>query len=101
MESGNPRERGLLGPRGLGIPLAGNDKTSFTTKGDTIAHLDIIRAWKNEEYRLSLRGAEQAMLPEHPAGLIELRDIGWRLDTWSLISTRTTFLEFTKENRHG
>ena len=35
-------------------------------------HLDIIRAWKDEEYRLSLSGAERAQLPEHPAGVIEL-----------------------------
>jgi mersacidin/lichenicidin family type 2 lantibiotic len=35
-------------------------------------HLDIIRAWKDEEYRLRLSGAERAQLPEHPAGVIEL-----------------------------
>lgn len=35
---------------------------------------DIIRAWKDEEYRLSLTEAEQAALPSHPAGLIELTD---------------------------
>jgi mersacidin/lichenicidin family type 2 lantibiotic len=35
---------------------------------------DIIRAWKDEEYRLSLSEAERALLPEHPAGLIELAD---------------------------
>jgi mersacidin/lichenicidin family type 2 lantibiotic len=35
---------------------------------------NIIRAWKDEEYRLSLSEAERALLPEHPAGLIELGD---------------------------
>jgi mersacidin/lichenicidin family type 2 lantibiotic len=35
---------------------------------------DIIRAWKDEEYRQSLSEAERALLPEHPAGLIELVD---------------------------
>ena len=35
---------------------------------------DIIRAWKDAEYRASLSEAERAMLPEHPAGLIELTD---------------------------
>jgi mersacidin/lichenicidin family type 2 lantibiotic len=35
---------------------------------------DIIRAWKDEEYRESLSEAERARLPEHPAGLIELAD---------------------------
>lgn len=39
-----------------------------------MSHLDVIRAWKDEEYRLSLSEAEQALLPENPAGLIELAD---------------------------
>lgn len=34
--------------------------------------LNIIRAWKDEEYRLSLSEAERAALPENPAGLIDL-----------------------------
>jgi mersacidin/lichenicidin family type 2 lantibiotic len=34
----------------------------------------IIRAWKDEEYRLGLSEAERALLPENPAGLIELTD---------------------------
>ena len=33
-----------------------------------------IRSWKDEEYRLSLSSSERAMLPAHPAGLIELGD---------------------------
>ena len=37
-----------------------------------MSNLDIIRAWKDEDYRLSLSEAERALLPEHPAGLIEL-----------------------------
>ena len=37
-------------------------------------NIDIIRAWKDEEYRLSLTEEERALLPEHPAGLIELED---------------------------
>jgi mersacidin/lichenicidin family type 2 lantibiotic len=36
--------------------------------------VDIIRAWKDEEYRLGLSSEERALLPEHPAGLIELDD---------------------------
>jgi mersacidin/lichenicidin family type 2 lantibiotic len=36
--------------------------------------LDIIRAWKDPEYRLSLSEAEWAQLPAHPAGFIELTD---------------------------
>jgi len=39
-----------------------------------MSNLDVIRAWKDPEYRDSLTAAEQAALPEHPAGLIELVD---------------------------
>jgi mersacidin/lichenicidin family type 2 lantibiotic len=37
-------------------------------------NIDIIRAWKDPEYRLSLSEAEKALLPDHPAGIIELTD---------------------------
>src|SRR5919199_996646 len=40
-----------------------------------MSHIDIIRAWKDEEYRASLSEAELAQLPENPAGLIEIADI--------------------------
>ena len=36
--------------------------------------MDIIRAWKDAEYRNSLSEAERAALPENPAGLIALTD---------------------------
>jgi mersacidin/lichenicidin family type 2 lantibiotic len=34
----------------------------------------IIRAWRDPEYRASLSEAERAQLPAHPAALIELGD---------------------------
>jgi mersacidin/lichenicidin family type 2 lantibiotic len=37
-------------------------------------HVDIARAWKDEEYRRSLSDGERAQLPTNPAGLIELTD---------------------------
>ena len=40
-----------------------------------MSSLDIIRAWKDEDYRLSLTDAQRAMLPSSPVGLIELSDI--------------------------
>lgn len=40
-----------------------------------MSHIDIIRAWKDEDYRASLSDAERAQLPENPAGLMELTDI--------------------------
>lgn len=39
-----------------------------------MTNVDIIRAWKDEEYRMGLTEAERAELPEHPAGLVELTD---------------------------
>ena len=34
----------------------------------------IIKAWKNEQYRHTLSVNEQASLPAHPAGLVDLDD---------------------------
>ena len=42
---------------------------------DTVSKLDIIRAWRDSDYRLGLTKAEREQLPEHPAGLVELDDI--------------------------
>ncbi|MCY7382914.1 MAG: mersacidin/lichenicidin family type 2 lantibiotic [Microcoleus sp. CAN_BIN18] len=39
-----------------------------------MSNIDIIRAWKDEDYRDSLTDEEKAQLPENPAGLIELTD---------------------------
>jgi mersacidin/lichenicidin family type 2 lantibiotic len=39
-----------------------------------MSHENIIRAWKNEGFRQSLSEKERALLPEHPAGLVELAD---------------------------
>ena len=35
---------------------------------------DIIRAWKDAEFRVSLSDAQRSQLPENPAGMIELSD---------------------------
>ena len=35
---------------------------------------NIIRAWKDSDFRDSLSEAEKALLPEHPAGLMQLSD---------------------------
>ena len=35
---------------------------------------DIIRAWRDEEYRNSLSEEQRAMLPESPIGMVELSD---------------------------
>lgn len=35
---------------------------------------NIIRAWKDSEFRNSLNEQERALLPENPAGIIEMTD---------------------------
>ena len=37
-----------------------------------MANIDIIRAWKDEEYRNSLTAEQRAALPANPAGAVEL-----------------------------
>lgn len=39
-----------------------------------MSHENIIRAWKDEEYRNSLSEEQRSQLPENPAGMIELSD---------------------------
>lgn len=39
-----------------------------------MSQLDTIRAWKDEAFRSSLSPEQQALLPEHPAGQVELSD---------------------------
>ena len=40
-----------------------------------MSNLDIVRAWKDEEYRNSLTEAQRSQLPENPAGAIELSNL--------------------------
>ena len=39
-----------------------------------MSKLDIVRAWKDEEYCESLSDTQRASLPQNPAGVIELTD---------------------------
>jgi len=39
-----------------------------------MSHQKIVRAWKDEAFRLNLSEAERLMLPENPAGAIKLTD---------------------------
>ncbi|HEY0601656.1 MAG TPA: mersacidin/lichenicidin family type 2 lantibiotic [Herpetosiphonaceae bacterium] len=39
-----------------------------------MSRIDLVRVWKDEDYRLSLDAHQQAMLPKNPAGEIEVRD---------------------------
>ena len=39
-----------------------------------MSRLNVIRAWKDEEYFSSLSETERVLLPQNPAGLVELSD---------------------------
>jgi len=39
-----------------------------------MAKIDVIRAWKDPVYRAGLAAADRAVLPQNPAGLVELND---------------------------
>ena len=39
-----------------------------------ISDIDVVRAWKDEEYCSSLTEEQRAQLPENPAGMIDLTD---------------------------
>jgi mersacidin/lichenicidin family type 2 lantibiotic len=39
-----------------------------------MSKLDIIRAWKDEEYFNRLSESERSLLPQNPAGVMELTD---------------------------
>lgn len=37
--------------------------------------LDIIKAWKDEEFRDTLTMEQKAMMPKHPSGTIEFQEL--------------------------
>ncbi|WP_414544127.1 mersacidin/lichenicidin family type 2 lantibiotic [Nostoc sp. CCY0012] len=39
-----------------------------------MSNIDIVRAWKDEDYRNSLSEEQRSQLPENPAGIVELSD---------------------------
>ncbi|MFL5357486.1 mersacidin/lichenicidin family type 2 lantibiotic, partial [Archangium sp.] len=39
-----------------------------------MSNIDVVRAWKDEQYRMSLSETERASLPMNPAGMVELTD---------------------------
>jgi mersacidin/lichenicidin family type 2 lantibiotic len=43
-------------------------------KETSMKQTDVIRAWKDRDYRESLSEEERATLPEHPTGIAELDD---------------------------
>lgn len=57
-----------------------------------MSQLDIIRAWKDEDYANSLTDTQRLMLPQNPAGIIELTDQD--LDEAAGGTTFLTFITF-------
>jgi len=55
----------------LVAPVAGAAPATGQLSND-----DIIRAWKDEEFRRSLTAEQAAQLPDHPSGDIEMSDAG-------------------------
>jgi len=39
-----------------------------------MSHLNIVRAWKDPDYRRSLTAEQRAQVPAHPAGAIEFQE---------------------------
>jgi mersacidin/lichenicidin family type 2 lantibiotic len=56
---------------------------------------EIVRAWRDEEFRSSLSTSEISRLPDHPVGTIELKDgdlVNTSVQaTFSAIRTQCTF----------
>lgn len=56
--------------------------------------IDVIRAWRDEEYRDSLTEAERASLPENPAGVATVDDTALRSVSGGLTARcGTTFVD--------
>ena len=55
-------------------PLNQNPNRAHIMNHDqkSLQPVDVVRAWKDPQYRESLTDAQRAQLPAHPAGLIEL-----------------------------
>src|SRR4051812_40434635 len=73
--SGDDRRR----DRGGGPPASGGrpgPARAPETRRPTMSEprVDVIRAWKDAEYRESLSEADRAALPENPAGMTEVSD---------------------------
>ncbi|MBW8875750.1 MAG: mersacidin/lichenicidin family type 2 lantibiotic [Acidobacteria bacterium] len=50
-------------------------------------NVDVVRAWRDEEYRNSLTEEQRASLPENPAGFAMVDDSALRIITGGLRTT--------------
>ena len=58
-----------------GVVGAGLALPAVARAAGQLSNEEIIRAWKDENFRLSLTEAQRAHLPEHPAGAIEIEEL--------------------------
>lgn len=56
-------------------------------KEDAMKKIDVVRAWRDEEYRNSLTEEERASLPENPAGMAVVDDGSLRSISGAAYST--------------
>ncbi len=61
------------------------------TKGQNNANIEIIKAWKDQEYRDTLTMELRSQLLEHPAGVIDLLDPA-EMDTFQGASAHQTWI---------
>lgn len=66
-----------------------------------MSSLDIIRAWKDEDYRLSLSDSQRALLPDSPVGLVELSDVDMSLLAGGSDSHSSGSSKHPKHDHHG
>ena len=57
--------------------------------------LDIVRAWKDEEYCETLSDTQRASLPQNPAGIVELTDEQLRAAGGGAAENTTIILSIT------
>ena len=61
--------------------------------------VDFTRAWKDPFYRASLAAEESALVPSHPAGLVELTDEELKQASGLSVGAQTTCQCCTDTNR--
>ena len=54
-----------------------------------MANIDIIRAWKDADYRNSLSEDQRSQLPKNPAGMIELSDAALETISGGIVTVGT------------
>ena len=62
-----------------------------------MAAIEVIKAWKDEEYRENLGAEQKAQLPQHPSGLIEFEQPELEDETLKAGGKHTFGCHYTKK----